>query len=47
MRKRTKYLLLLAIVLVLVGVVVVAFMPSSKPSYQGKRLSEWVEEDPR
>ena len=43
MRKRTKYLLLLAIVLAVVGVVVAAFMPSKEPEYQGKRLSEWVE----
>jgi len=41
MGKRRKYVLLVAIVLMAVGLGA-AFIPSREPSYGGKRLSEWV-----
>jgi len=44
MGKRRKYVLLVVIVLVAVGLGV-AFIPSREPSYGGKRLSEWVAND--
>ena len=43
MRRRRKYVLLLAIGLVLIGAVAVVLKPEREPEYAGKRLSEWVE----
>jgi hypothetical protein len=41
-RKRWKYVLLLAVV-VLLGALAVVFIPSAEPAYRGKPLSHWVE----